>query len=263
MIPYGNSGSQNDTLTVGRVHALAEGRSVSVTLHSYACNSLNGVPEHGICLVVLLRQTALIELRPGRIRRRPSRAFDYRPEFTIRVNVQFTFTNFSLIHTRQQKDYLGAEWSRTVNHDRVQKADRQPDSDTGPNRVTVDETTIRVGGERYCVFDVTDLRELDPSRSAVSDRTTQFASLPLRELQDEQQVSDVAFLDDEALGIGNVLDRLGVRLQVCLYEDRPAIKRIFCEVVRQRYLFSNRFPNAAPPTAESWREASAVWWTRY
>jgi hypothetical protein len=49
---------------------------------------------------------------------------------------------------------------------------------------------------------------------------------------------------------------------VCRRGDRNPTERIFREVRRRTSSFSNTFSNAKLPTAESWSQAFAVWWSR-
>jgi hypothetical protein len=46
---------------------------------------------------------------------------------------------------------------------------------------------------------------------------------------------------------------------VCRHRNRNAIERVFHEVERGTYVFSNM----KLPTAESWLQAFAVWWNRW
>jgi putative transposase len=84
----------------------------------------------------------------------------------------------------------------------------------------------------------------------------------LRELREKQQVSDVTFLVDDAHHLENALDRLGLRFRYERRGNRNSVERIFCEVNRRTYSFSNTFSNAQLPTAKSWLQAFAVWWNR-
>ena len=185
------------------------------------------------------------------------------PEFAIQVGIQLHLAGLSPSNTKQYLEKLGVERSRTAIHDWVQKADLQPDSNANPNQIAVDETVIRVNGQRHWLY-----AAVDPDTNQLlhvrlfQTRTTQLTLLFLRELREKQQVSDVTFLVDDAHHLKNALDRLGLRFRVCRHGNRNAIERIFREVKRLTFSFSNMFSNATVPTADSWLKAFAVWWNR-
>ena len=185
------------------------------------------------------------------------------PEFAIQVGIQLHLAGLSLSNTKQHLERLGVQRSRTAIHDWVRKADLQPDSDVEPDQIAVDETLIRVNGQRHWLF-----AAVDPNTNQFlhvrlfQTRTTQLTLLFLRELREKQQVSNVTFLVDDAHHLKNALDRLGLRFRVCRHGNRNAIERVFREVKRRTSSFSNTFSNAKLPTADSWLKAFAVWWNR-
>jgi putative transposase len=185
------------------------------------------------------------------------------PEFAIQVGIQLHLAGLSLSNTKQHLERLGVERSRTAIHDWVRKADLQPDSDVKPNQIAVDETVIRVNGQRHWLY-----AAVDPDTNQFlhfrlfQTRTTQLTMLFLRELREKQHVSDVTFLVDDAHHLKNALDRLGLRFRVCRHGNRNAIERVFREVKRRTSSFSNTFSNAQLPTVDSWLKAFAVWWNR-
>jgi putative transposase len=185
------------------------------------------------------------------------------PEFAIEVGIQLHLAGLSLSNTKQHLERLGVERSRTAIHDWVRKADLQPDSNVEPNQIAVDETVIRVNGQRHWLF-----AAVDPDTNQFlhvrlfQTRTTQLTLLFLRELREKQQLSDVTFLVDNAHHLKNALERLGLRFHVRRHGNRNAIERVFREVKRRTTSFSNTFSNAQLPTAESWLQAFAVWWNR-
>jgi putative transposase len=185
------------------------------------------------------------------------------PQFAIQVGIQLHLAGLSLSNTKQHLEKLGVERSRTAIHDWVRKADLQPDSDVDPDQIAVDETLIRVNGQRHWLF-----AAVDPESNQFlhvrlfQTRTTQLTVLFLRELREKQQLSNVTFLVDDAAHLKAALDRLGFRFRVCRRGNRNAIERVFREVKRRTSSFSNTFSNAKLPTAESWLQAFAVWWNR-
>jgi len=66
----------------------------------------------------------------------------------IERGIRLHLVELSLSNTKRELEKSGVERSRTAIHNWVQKADLQPTSDTVPNQIAVDETVIRVSGER-------------------------------------------------------------------------------------------------------------------
>ncbi|WP_152039527.1 IS6 family transposase [Salinigranum salinum] len=185
------------------------------------------------------------------------------PEFAIQVGIQLHLAGLSLSNTKQYLEKLGVERSRTAIHDWVRKDDLQPDSDVEPNQSAVDETMIRVNGQRHWLY-----AAVDPGTNQFlhirlfQTRTTQLTLLFLRELREKQHRNDVTFLIDAATHLKAALNRLGLRFRVCRHGNRNAIERVFREVKRRTSSFSNTFSNAQLPIAESWLQAFAVWWNQ-
>ena len=185
------------------------------------------------------------------------------PRFAIQVGIQLHLGGLSLSNTKQHLEKLGVERSRTAIHDWVRKANLQPDSDADPNQIAVDETVIRVNGERYWLY-----AAVDPESNQFlhvrlfQTRTTQLMLLFLRELREKQRLADVTFLVDDAHHLKNALNRLGLRFQVTRHGNRNSVERVFREVKRRTSSFSNTFSNACLSTVDSWLKAFAVWWNR-
>jgi len=185
------------------------------------------------------------------------------PEQIVEVGIQLHLAGLSLSNTKQYLERLGVKRSRTAIHNWVQKADLQPTSDGTPNQIAVDETVIRINGERHWLY-----AAVDPDTNKFlhirlfQTRTTQLTVLFLRELRDKQQVEQATFLVDGAHYLKAALERLGLRFQISRHGNRNSIERVFREVKRRTSSFSNTFSNVEPPTAESWLQAFAVWWNR-
>lgn len=91
------------------------------------------------------------------------------PEFAIQESIHLHLAGLSLSNAKQHLDRLGVERSRTAIHNWAQKADLQPDSDADPNQIVVDETVIRVNGQRHWLYATVDPDEPVPSYGAVTD----------------------------------------------------------------------------------------------
>lgn len=78
------------------------------------------------------------------------------PEVAIQVGIQLRLAGLSLQNTKQYLERLGVKRSRATIHDWVRKADLQSDSNVDPNQIAVDETVIRVNGQRHWLYAVVD-----------------------------------------------------------------------------------------------------------
>jgi len=182
------------------------------------------------------------------------------PRPVIEVGIRLHLSGLSLSNTKRELEKLGVERSRTAIHNWVQKADLQPTSDTAPNQIAVDETVIRVNGERCWLYAAVnpDTNELLHAR-LFQTLTTQLTLRFLRELREKQQVEQATFLVDRARHLQAALARLGLRFQYERHGNRNSAERVFREVKRRTSSFSNAFRNAEIETAESWLQAFAVW----
>jgi len=182
------------------------------------------------------------------------------PRPAIEVGIRLHLAGLSLSNTKRELEKLGVERSRTAIHNWVQKADLQPTSDTVPNQIAVDETVIRVNGERCWLY-----AAVNPATNEFlhvrlfQTLTTQFTLLFFRELREKQQVEQATFLVDGAHHLQTALTRLGLRFQYVRHGNRNRVERVFREVKRRTSSFSNAFRNAELETAESWLQAFAVW----
>ena len=163
----------------------------------------------------------------------------------------------SLSNTKQYLERLGVERSRTAIHRWVQKAELQPTSDVTPDHIAVDETVVQVNNERrwlYAAFNHETNKFLHVR--LFSTRTTQLTVLFLRELQQHVQVTQATILVDDAHYLQTALSRLGLRFQIRRHGNRSTVERVFREINRRTYSFSNTFSYVQPTTAERWLQAS-------
>jgi putative transposase len=183
------------------------------------------------------------------------------PEQIIEVGSQLHLAGLSLSNTKQYLERLGVNRSRTAIHNWVQKADLQPTSDAAPDHIAVDETVIQVNDERRWLY-----AAVNPKTNKFlhfrlfSTRTTQLTVLFLRELQQQVPVTQVTILVDDAHHLKAALSRLGLRFQMRRYGNRNAIERVFREIKRRTYSFSNTFSHVQSTTAERWLRTFDVWW---
>ena len=185
------------------------------------------------------------------------------PRKLIKMGIQLHLAGLSLSNTKQHLERLGVQRSRTAIHNWVQKADLRPAVESTPNHVALDETVIRVNGQRRWLFAAVDpeTNEILHSRLFPT-RTTELTVLFLRELKRKQSVEQATFLIDNAQHLKTALARLGLRFRMTHHGNRNSVERVFREVKRRTSSFSNTFSHADPTTAESWLQAFAVWWNR-
>ena len=185
------------------------------------------------------------------------------PEPIVEVGIQLHLAGLSLSNTKQYLERLGVNRSRTAIHNWVHKADLQPEPDTTPNQIAVDETVIRVNGHREWLY-----AAVDPDTNEIlhtrlfQARTTERTLLFLRELREKYTVEHALFLVDSAHFLKAALNRLGLRFQTCRHGNRNAVERVFREVKRRTSSFANTFRNATLNSVESWLQAFAVWYNR-
>lgn len=119
---------------------------------------------------------------------------------------------------------VGVERRHTVIHNWGQNADRQPSSHASTNHTAVDETVIRVNDERHCldaavILATNEIRQLGLFQA----RTIHLTLLFLRELRDQQQVTQATFLGDETAHLASALSRLGFDFRQVATEIGPVL----------------------------------------
>jgi hypothetical protein len=83
------------------------------------------------------------------------------PREIIEKGIKHHLAGLSLSNTVVLLEDLGVKRSRTAIHDWVQKADLQPDSDVDPNQIAVDETVVRVNGQRHWLYAAVDPKQIN------------------------------------------------------------------------------------------------------
>jgi putative transposase len=184
------------------------------------------------------------------------------PREIIEKGIRYHLAGLSLSNTVILLEDLGVSRSRSAVHDWVQKADIQPAGGERPDRVAVDQKAIRINDEQYWLY-----AAVDPETNRIlhlrlfPTYTIPIAREFLTELCEKHAVSDAVFLVDNADDLIGGLRREGLSYRVELHGDRNSVERVFREVQRRTSSFSNCFSHVEPPTAESWLQAFAVWWT--
>ena len=91
-------------------------------------------------------------------------------------------------------------------------------------------------------------------------RITQPTVLFPQELQQIVPVTQATILADDAHHPKAALSRLRLQFQMYRYRNRSVVERVFREVKRRTYSFSNTFRHAQPMMSERWLQAFAIWW---
>ena len=182
------------------------------------------------------------------------------PEPAMKLGIQSHLAGLSLSNTVSLLESLGVERSRTAVHDWVQKADLQPTEGRSPNHVAVDETVIRINSQQYWLYAACDPETNQLLHVRLFPTTTTSATqIFLAELREKHSVESAVFLVDGAKHLQTALRRSGLRFRYEKHGNRNASERVFREINRRTYSFSNCFSHAQPSTAKSWLQAFAVW----
>ena len=183
------------------------------------------------------------------------------PRGIIEKGIRHHLAGLSLSNTVILLEELGVERSRTAVHNWVQKADLQPNGGEDPDRVAVDQKTIRINDEQYWLY-----AAVDPETNRILHSrlfptyTIAIAREFLTELAEKHDVRDAVFLIDDADDLIGGLRQEGLSYRIQPHGYRNQVERVFREVERRTSSFSNCFSHVNPATAETWLQAYAVWW---
>lgn len=182
------------------------------------------------------------------------------PKPLMELGIRLHLAGLSLSDTVSELETFGVERSRKAVHDWVQKAEIDTDETTSPDQIALDETVVKIDGERFRLYSAVDpatnktlLTRLYPTRTTVL--TERF----LRELRSEHDVEGATFLVDGAPWLQTALERCGLQYRHETVGDRTAVERVYTEVKRRTSSFENTFCNADPATAETWLLSHATW----
>ena len=129
-----------------------------------------------------------------------------------------------------------------------------------PNQVAVDETMIRLNGDRYWLYmavnpDTNDVlhTKLQPTRNHYTAKEFILGLIKKHDLDES------LFLVDGLPSLRDACRYHSLRFRVTKHGNRNSVERLFREVKRRTKAFSNCFSNAQPETAEEWLLAFASW----
>ncbi|WP_027119300.1 IS6 family transposase [Natronorubrum tibetense] len=183
------------------------------------------------------------------------------PREIIKKGIRHHLAGLSLSNTVILLEELGVERSRTAVHNWVQKANLQPKGGESPDRVAVDQKSIRINDEQYWLY-----AAVDPETNRILHSrlfptyTIAIAREFLTELVEKHDVKDAVFLVDNADDLIGGLRQEGLSYRIQPHGYRNQVERVFREVERRTSSFSNCFSHVDPATAETWLQAYAVWW---
>ena len=185
------------------------------------------------------------------------------PKLFMKLAIQLHLGGLSLAKTVSILDTLGIDRARSTVHNWVQKADLEPLDGRDPDKIALDETVVKVNGERFWLYAAVDPKtnvilhvRLYPSRNIAL--TKRF----LRELREKHSIDDAEFFVDGAPWLQAGLFELGMHFRHETHGDRNPVERVFQEIKRRTNQFYNTFSHADPRTAENWLQALAFAWNQ-
>ncbi|WP_455447923.1 IS6 family transposase [Natrinema thermotolerans] len=185
------------------------------------------------------------------------------PRLLMKLSIQLHLAGLSLSNTVSVLDTFGVKRARSTVHNWVHKADLQPESGRCPDHVAVDETVIRLNDEQYWLYaaigpETNELlhTKLEPTT------TTVLAHSFLTELSKKHNVSDAVFLVDGSHSLQDACQRHSFDFRYEKHGNRNAIERVFREIKRRTFCFSNCFSNAQAETADDWLRSFSFAWNQ-
>jgi len=170
----------------------------------------------------------------------------------IEKGIRHHFAGLSLSNTVILLEKPDAERSRTAIYNWVQKADLQPTGGENPDRVAIDQKSIRVNDEEYWLYTA-----VDPKMNRIL-HTWLFPTYTiligrefLLELLEKRDVSDAMFLIDGSHSLKNICRRHSLGFGYERHVNRNSVERVFSRDKTTNYQFLELFPatlKQIPPT---------------
>jgi transposase-like protein len=199
----------------------------------------------------------LDEIELGFVEREPT------PQLLMKLSIQLHLAGLSLSNTVSILELFGVERVKSTVHNRVHKADLQPETGQSPDHVAVDETVIRLNDEQYWLYAAVDPEtsellhtKLEPTRTNV------LAHAFFTELREKHDVDDAVFVVDGATPLQDACNRHGLDFRYEKHGNRNSVERVFREVKRRTTAFSNCFSHAKAETADEWLKSFAFAWNQ-
>jgi putative transposase len=180
------------------------------------------------------------------------------PRLLMKLGIQLHLAGLSLSNTVSILERFGVERARFTVHNWVHKADLQPEDGQNPDHVAVDETVIRLNDERYWLYAAVD-PETNELLYAKLEPTTNnsiahafFTALPKK-----HDVDNAVFLIDRSHSLKDACRRHSLDFRYAKHRNRDGVERVFREVKRRTFSFSNCFSGAEAETADDWLRSFA------
>ncbi|ELY70386.1 hypothetical protein SAMN05443661_11338 [Natronobacterium gregoryi] len=121
------------------------------------------------------------------------------PREIIEKHIRHYLAKFSVSNTVILFEKLGVGRSRTVVYNWVQKAALQPEGGANPDRVAVDQKTIRINDKQHWLYAVVDPETNRNMHSRLfSTYAIPIAQESLTELSEKHDIRDAVFLIEDA-----------------------------------------------------------------
>ena len=185
------------------------------------------------------------------------------PELLMKLGIQLHLTGLSLSNIVSILEVFGVKRARSTVHNRVHKADLQPEAGQSPDHVAVDETVIRLNGQQYWLYAAVDPETNELLHTELeSTTTTVLAQSFLATVREKHDVEDAVFLVNGASSLQTACSRHGLDFSYEKRGNRNSVERIFREVKRRTSSFSNSFSHAEPETADNWLRSFVFAWNQ-
>jgi transposase-like protein len=153
------------------------------------------------------------------------------PKEVMEYGVELHLSGLSLSNTVTELEKIGVSRSRSAIHNWVQKSNLEPESGRDPDKIALDETVVKVNGERFWLY-----AAVEPETSAIlhirlyPTRNIVTTKMFLRELAEKHDVEDAEFLVDGAPWLQAGLFELGMHFRHETFGERNPVERIFQEI---------------------------------
>ena len=151
----------------------------------------------------------------------------------IELAIHLYLGGLSLSNTVSILDKFGVDRARSTVHNWVQEADLEPRGGRAPAQFALDETVVKIKGERFWL-----IAAVDPDTNIIlhvgvyPSRNTAITKVFLRELQDRYAIDDAEFLVDGAPWLHAGLFELGMHFRHETFGNRNPVERVFQEIKR-------------------------------
>lgn len=156
------------------------------------------------------------------------------PKQVMKLGIRLHLSGLSLSNTTQVLESLGVDRAISTVPNWVNKADLEPRDGRDPDKVALDETVVKVQGERFWLY-----AAVDPETNVIlhvslyPTRTTALTKMFLRELSAKHDVEDAEFFVDGAPWLQAGLFELGMHFRHETHGERNPVERVFQEVKRR------------------------------